>query len=128
MEDPRKTHLLGDAVRQSGALVRSRAAERSFTRAKAIKKVATQNEHPQVSRHFPREYPPRITLLGSMPGTKKQQMGCEFHKIASAIHTILFADWTLEAEIHNSWAIVGFLTGSWSEKTEPNEQRTDRKG
>ena len=52
----------------------------------------------------------------ALKAQQKQQMACEFHKIASAMHTMLFADWALEAKMHKSWAIVIILMGSWSEK------------
>ena len=34
----------------------------------------------------------------ALKAQRKQQMACEFHKVASAMHTILFADWALEAK------------------------------
>ena len=34
----------------------------------------------------------------ALKAQRKQQMACEFHKVASAMHIILFADWALEAK------------------------------
>ena len=34
----------------------------------------------------------------ALKAQRKQQMACEFHKVASAMHTILFPDWALEAK------------------------------
>ena len=34
----------------------------------------------------------------ALKAKRKQQMACEFHKVASAMNTILFADWVLEAK------------------------------
>ena len=34
----------------------------------------------------------------ALKAQKKQQMACEFHKIASAMHTMLFAYWALQAK------------------------------
>ena len=63
------------------------------------------------------------------PLKAESKMACEFHKIACAIHRILFADWALEGKNAQVTTRVIILIGSWSEtKTEPNEQRSDRKG
>ena len=45
-------------------------------------------------------------------------MACETHKMASAMHTIVFVDWALEAAI--------FDRLMERKKAEPNEQRSDR--
>ena len=56
-------------------------------------------------------------------------MACEFHKVASAMHTILFADWALEAKNAQVTAhSETFDTLMERTNTEPNEQRSDRKG
>ena len=60
---------------------------------------------------------------------RKQQMACEFHKIASAVHTILFADWALEAKNAQFTGHSETFDRLMERKnTEPNEQRSDRKG
>ena len=65
----------------------------------------------------------------ALKAQQKQQMACEFHKIASAMHTILFADWALEAK---NAQVTGhsetFDRLMERKKTEPNEQRSDRNG
>ena len=54
-------------------------------------------------------------------------MACEFHKIASAMHTRLFADWAQDAKNaqvmgHNQ----NFDGGTERKKSEPNEPRDDK--
>ena len=65
----------------------------------------------------------------ALKAQRKQQMACEFHKVASAMHTILFADWALEAK---NAQVTGhsetFDRPRERTKTEPNEQRSDRNG
>ena len=56
-------HKLADVVRQLGGLVRSRAAECRFNRAREIKK-----SRPTTAKHQGgTKEAPSITLLGSMP-------------------------------------------------------------
>ena len=65
----------------------------------------------------------------ALKAQRKQQMACEFHKVASAMHTILFADWALEAKNAQVTAhSETFDRLMERKKTEPNEQRSDRKG
>ncbi len=65
----------------------------------------------------------------ALKAQRKQQMACEFHKVASAMHTILFADWVLEAK---NAQVTGhsetFDTLMERKNTEANEQRSDSKG
>ena len=56
-------------------------------------------------------------------------MACEFHKIASAMHTSLFADWAQEAKNAQVMGRSDNFDGLMErKKAEPNEQRSDRKG
>ena len=65
----------------------------------------------------------------ALKAQKKQQMASEFHKIASAMHTFVFADRALEAK---NAQITGhsetFDTLMERTNTEPNDQRSDRNG
>ena len=60
---------------------------------------------------------------------RKQQMACEFDKKTSAIHRIFFPDWALEAKNAQVTAHSDtFDTLTERNKTEPNEQVSDRNG
>ena len=68
-------------------------------------------------------------MCRALKAQRKQQMACEFHKVASAMHTILFADWAQEAK---NAQVTGhsetFDRLMERTNTEPNEQRSDRNG
>ena len=44
---------------------------------------------------------------------RKQQMACEFYKIAGAMHTIVFVDWFIEAKTAQVTNENGFLMASF---------------
>ena len=68
-------------------------------------------------------------MCRALKAQRKQQMACEFHKVASAMHTILFADWVLEAKNAQVTAhSETFDKVRERANTEPNEQRSDRNG
>ena len=63
----------------------------------------------------------------ALKAQKKQQMACEIHKMASAMHTIVFVDWALEAknaQVMGESAIFDRLMER--KKAAPKKQRSDR--